>query len=223
MMLKTTLNVKMITENLADDLITGMQNASRIYIMTSFIMQSGVRLLAPQLKGAIERGVEVKVLTGDYLFVTQPEGLQALRDIGPRLEARLWHSMETSFHPKAYLFDYENGEGLLIVGSSNFSMSAMRMGVEWNLALNAKSEPYTFQVSLEKFMHNFYHDSMRPLNDNTISLYEEEYRTYHRKNPELIRTITEMEENEYRTENASDPVEDKVPEDEQASIHPRFA
>ncbi|OME86448.1 hypothetical protein BK123_32985 [Paenibacillus lautus] len=52
----TTLNVKLITENLADDLITGMQNASGIYIMTSFVMQSGGRLLAPHLKGAIERG-----------------------------------------------------------------------------------------------------------------------------------------------------------------------
>ena len=77
--------------------------------------------------------------------------------------------------------------------------------MEWNLAMNAKSEPYTFQVALEKFMLNFYHDSTLPLNDNTISLYEEEYRTYHRKNPELIRMITEMEENEYRTKNASDP------------------
>lgn len=56
----------------------------------------------------------------------------------------------------------------------------------------------------------------------SISLYEEEYRTYHRKNPELIRMITEMEENEYRTENDSPPVEHKIPDDEQASIHPRF-
>ncbi|MGG3284396.1 hypothetical protein [Paenibacillus solani] len=34
--------------------------------------------------------------------------------------------------------------------------------------------------------------------------------------------ITEMEENEYRTENDSPPVEHKIPDDEQASIHPRF-
>lgn len=126
----TTLNVKLITENLADELIAGMQHASDIFIMTSFIMQSGVRLLAPHLKSAIERGTEVKVLAGDYLFITQPEGLQLLCDIDERLEVRLWRSMGTSFHPKAYLFDYENGEGLLIVGSSNFSMSAMRMGME---------------------------------------------------------------------------------------------
>ncbi|WP_042200848.1 DEAD/DEAH box helicase family protein [Paenibacillus camerounensis] len=219
----TTLNVKLITENLADELIAGMQNASGIFIMTSFVMQSGVRLLAPHLKKAIERGAEVKVLAGDYLFVTQPEGLQALHDIDPQLEARLWRSMGTSFHPKAYLFDYENGEGLLIVGSSNFSMSAMRMGMEWNLAMNAKAEPYTFQVALDKFMHNFYHDSTLPLNEHTIAIYEEEYRSYHRKNPELIRMITEMEEEEYRTNHTGDPPENPVSTGELAPIHPRFA
>ncbi|MBB3114555.1 superfamily II DNA or RNA helicase/HKD family nuclease [Paenibacillus phyllosphaerae] len=195
--MSTKLNVKLITENLADDLISGIRNASGIYIMTSFVMQSGVRLLAPHLKQALDNGADVKVLAGDYLFITQPEGLTALTSIDPRLEARLWQSMGTSFHPKAYLFDYENGEGMLIVGSSNFSLSALKMGMEWNLAMNAQVEPYTFQTALEKFMHNFYHDATLPLNEDTILLYEQEYRTYHQKNPELRRQIMEMEEAEY--------------------------
>lgn len=116
--------------------------------------------------------------------------------------------MGKSFHPKAYLFNFENGEGLLNVGSSNFSMSAMRMGMEWNLAMNAKAEPYTFQVALDKFMQNFYHDSTLPL--NTIVIYDEEYCTCHRKNPELFRMITEMEEDEYCTENTGKPDEKTV-------------
>jgi HKD family nuclease len=61
------LNIKLITENLADELISGMKHASAIYIMTSFIMQSGVRFLAPHLKSALDHGAEVKVLAGDYL------------------------------------------------------------------------------------------------------------------------------------------------------------
>ncbi|MEK4456498.1 hypothetical protein NSS66_05765 [Paenibacillus sp. FSL R10-2748] len=36
------LNVKLITDYLADELIAGIQHASGIYIMTSFIMQLGV-------------------------------------------------------------------------------------------------------------------------------------------------------------------------------------
>jgi HKD family nuclease len=135
------LNIKLITENLAAELIRGLQHATGIFMMTSFVMQSGVKLLAPHLQEAIERGAEVKVLAGDYLYFTQPEGLASLLAIDPRIEARLWRSMGKSFHPKAYLFDFEHGEGLLIVGSSNFSLSAFHMGMEWNLAMNAKAEP----------------------------------------------------------------------------------
>ena len=220
--MSTKLNVKLITENLADELITGMNNASGIYIMTSFVMQSGVRLLAPYLKKALDNGAEVKVLAGDYLFVTQPEGLRALREIDDRLEARLWRSDGTSFHPKAYLFDYENGEGLLIVGSSNFSLSAMKMGMEWNLAMNAQVEPSTFQFALEKFMWNFYNEYTLPLNDSTINLYEDEYKYYHQKNPELIRHITEMEEAEYRSSDSIQQ-EDGSPEVSLTPLKPRPA
>lgn len=219
----TKLNVRLITENLGDELIAGMRHASGIYIMTSFIMRSGVRLLAPHLKKAIERGAEVKVLVGDYLFVTQPEGLKLLCDIDDRLEARLWRSMGTSFHPKAYLLDFELGEGVLIVGSSNFSMSAMKMGIEWNLAMDAKAEPYTFQVALDKFMQNFYHESTMPLNDHTIASYEEEYLHRHRQSPELTRLIERAEEEDYRSNEIAGAVESMPTEAEAEIITPRFA
>ena len=189
-------DIKLITENLADELIPGIRKASAIYIMTSFVMESGVRLLAPYLREAVERGAEVKILAGDYLFVSQPQGLRMLFEVDYRVQVRLWQSQGTSFHPKAYLLDYDEGQGLLIVGSSNFSRSAFRLGVEWNLAMSAQAEPYTFQVALDKFIHNFYHECTLSLNHETILTYEEEYNAYHQKLPELIRTITEMEQSE---------------------------
>lgn len=188
------LNVKLITEHLSDELASAMENASGIYMMASFIMQSGIRLLAPFIKKAIEAGADVKVLTGDYLFVTQPEGLKELYDIDDRIEARLWRSMGSSFHPKAYLFEYENNEGLLIVGSSNLSLSALKTGVEWNLSMNAQVEPYTFQMAQKEFMENFYHEATIPLNSDTIELYKSDYRLYHQKNPGLLPMIIESEE-----------------------------
>ncbi|MDO7908881.1 DEAD/DEAH box helicase family protein [Paenibacillus sp. JX-17] len=219
----TKLNIKLITDNLGDELIAGMQHASGIYIMTSFIMQSGVNLLAPHLKQAVERGAEVRMLAGDYLYITQPAGLQALHDIDSRIEARLWRSAGTSFHPKAYLFDYDNGEGLLIVGSSNFSFSALKTGYEWNLAMNAEAEPYTFQMALEKFMENFYHETTLPVNPDTIALYQAEYDHYHRNNPELIQRITDMEEAELETGAASDTLTVERVEESLTPIRPRAA
>jgi len=220
--MSTNRKVKLITENLADELIEGMRHASGIYIMTSFVMQSGVRLLAPHLKRALDQGAEVRMLAGDYLFITQPEGLRALIGIDDRLEARLWRSSGVSFHPKAYLFDYDNGEGLFIVGSSNFSLSAMRMGVEWNLAMYAEAEPYTFQVAIEKFMKNFYHESTLPLHEDTIAWYEEEYAQHHGRNPELLRQIMDMEDAEYQVfEDA--PTESAATQEHVITLQPRPA
>lgn len=189
-------NIKLITENLADELIPGIKKASSIYIMTSFVMESGVRLLAPHLIEAIARGAEVRILAGDYLYITQPKALKMLINLSADLEARLWRSSGTSFHPKAYLLDYDHGEGLFIVGSSNTSSSAYRMGIEWNLAVNAEVEPYTFQEAVEKYLVNFYHENTVALNAETLRIYEQIYEKNHQQNPELTRTITEMEEAE---------------------------
>ncbi|MCP1135778.1 DEAD/DEAH box helicase family protein [Paenibacillus polysaccharolyticus] len=221
--MSTKLNVKLITDNLADELITRMQHASGIYIMTSFIMQSGVKLLAPHLKRAAERGAEVRMLAGDYLYITQPEGLRALCEVDSRIEARLWRSMGTSFHPKAYLFDHEHGEGMLIVGSSNFSFTALKTGYEWNLAMNAEAEPYTFQSALEKFMQSFYHETTLPVNPDSIAQYEEEYRQYHQKNPEMFQRIMEMEEAEFGTRLSEDETEQESAVLSLLPIQPRFA
>ncbi|MFC5648612.1 DEAD/DEAH box helicase family protein [Paenibacillus solisilvae] len=189
-------DIKLITENLVDELIPGIERASGIYIMTSFVMKSGVQILSPYLKAAAERGADIKILCGDYLFITQPDGLRELVNIDTRIEARLWHSRGASFHPKAYLMDYDHGAGLLIVGSSNLSRSAFRLGVEWNLAMNAEAEPYTFQVALDKFMNNFYDECTVTLHQETILLYEKEYLIQRQKSPVLVRTITEIEESE---------------------------
>src|SRR5690606_16750024 len=118
---------------------------------------------------------------GDYLFVTQPEGLAILSSIHPDIEVRLWQSRGLSFHPKSYLFDYENGEGVLIVGSSNMSRSAYHLGMEWNLAMNAGVEPSTFQEALNKFERLFNHEHTIPLNEITLSEYTAEYEEHHRR------------------------------------------
>lgn len=187
-------DIKLITSNLADELIPGIERATGIYIMTSFVMESGVRLLQPYLKAAAERGAEIKILAGDYLFVTQPQALRRLLGIDTRIEARLWRSYGTSFHPKAYLFDYDQEQGLMIVGSSNLSLSAFRMGYEWNLAVNAQANPFTFQEALTQFMRSFHHEQTSPIHEESVSQYEIEYLSHHQKFPELVRSITEMEE-----------------------------
>ncbi|MGO4890419.1 phospholipase D-like domain-containing protein [Anaerobacillus sp. MEB173] len=188
--------IKLITGAVGEEVIQAIEKATSIYILTSFVMKSGVDFLVPYLKKAIDKGAEVKLLTGDYLYVTQPEGLRKLTEIDQRIEVRLWQSNGRSFHPKAYLFEESQNEGTLIVGSSNLSRSALTHGIEWNLIMDASVEPVTFEEAKNKFMQLYLHEQTIPVNEETIKVYEEQYDRNHQQNPNLVRVWTETEEKE---------------------------
>jgi diadenosine tetraphosphate (Ap4A) HIT family hydrolase len=52
--------------------------AARIDIVAAFVQDSGLELLGPHLFSAVERGGHVRVLTGDYLGITQVKALERL-------------------------------------------------------------------------------------------------------------------------------------------------
>ncbi len=110
----------------------------RIDLVVSFVMSSGLDLVGEALREALARGAHVRVLTTDYLRIT--DGAALLRfldwaeDHPDRLSVRVFHDDSTSFHPKGYIF-WSSGSGLTqaIVGSSNLSASGLRGGIEWNV------------------------------------------------------------------------------------------
>lgn len=112
----------------------------RIDLIVSFVMRSGVGLLGERIDEALARGAHVRLITSDYLGITNPAALGFFVDrIGidanrGRLEVRVFSGGGTSFHPKAYIFSAAaTGAGIAFVGSSNMSESGLRKGVEWNL------------------------------------------------------------------------------------------
>ncbi|WP_338067967.1 phospholipase D-like domain-containing protein [Bacillus salacetis] len=110
-------------------------------------MKSGVRYLKNALKLAADLQADIKLLTGDYLHITQPEALEELLSIDNRIEIRLWKSGGVAFHPKAYLIETSEGE-FLVVGSSNLSSSALTEGVEWNLTVQHNKDLFDYRNSL---------------------------------------------------------------------------
>jgi len=112
----------------------------RIDLLISFVMRSGIDLMAGRLDEALGRGAHIRLLTTDYLQVTDVGALGFFLDrvgvhpSGGRLEARVFCDPSTSFHPKAYLFwSTLDRAGVGFVGSSNLSFSGLRHGVEWNV------------------------------------------------------------------------------------------
>src|SRR5699024_8544543 len=123
------------TRNLYKQLREDIRNSSMIYILSSFLMKSGIDVIINDLQYALKNGADIKLLTGDYLFVTDPEALEKLLEIkDDNLEIRMWRSEGISFHPKSFIFKHKE-EGALIVGSPNMSRSALHQGVEWNLRM----------------------------------------------------------------------------------------
>ena len=113
----------------------------RIDMAVSFVMKSGLARILGPLEDALDRGARVRVLTTDYLAITDPDALTQLADLAEggdrRLEVRLFGTGSVAFHPKAYIFSSSAGEAAAgYVGSSNLSASGIDGGVEWNLGVD---------------------------------------------------------------------------------------
>jgi HKD family nuclease len=104
--------------------------------------------------GALSRGAQVRILTGDYLDITQASALELLLDwqrayagtngeedtpagcfAARVVEVAALRGRTRSFHPKSWLFESESF-GIAFVGSSNLSRSALDTGIEWNLRVD---------------------------------------------------------------------------------------
>ena len=137
-----------------------MRKAERIDIIVSFLMESGVRMILKDLKEALDRGVQVRILTGNYLGITQPSALCLIKkELGDRVDLRFYSDKKRSFHPKSYIFHWKE-EGEIYIGSSNISRSALTSGIEWNYRFYSKDDPKNFQLFYDTFVDLFEHHSI---------------------------------------------------------------
>ncbi len=137
-----------------------MVKARGIDIIVSFLMESGIRLILNDIRSALDRGVRVRILTGNYLGITQPSALYLIKkEFGNRIDLRFYNDKERSFHPKAYIFHYENASEIYI-GSSNISRSALTSGIEWNYRFSSIADNKNYQLFYRTFEDLFFHHSI---------------------------------------------------------------
>ncbi len=123
---------------LRDELLRCLRDRrfDHVDLLVSFIMKSGLELVHGGLGDALDRGAKVRVLTTDYLTVTDADALARLLDLAElrpdSVATRVFHDPATSFHPKAYLFSSADGSAAVaFVGSNNLSASGIAGGIEW--------------------------------------------------------------------------------------------
>lgn len=151
-----------------------MLKADRIDIIVSFLMESGVKLLLKDLKAALDRGVQVRILTGNYLGITQPSALYLLKkELGNRVDMRFYNDKKRSFHPKSYMFHYKNA-GEIYIGSSNISRSALTSGIEWNYRFSSLDDKMNFTLFYDTFVDLFENHSI-VIDDKELASYSKNW------------------------------------------------
>lgn len=123
-------NKEFLLSTLQQELLT----CQSFILSVAFITQDGLNTIKTQLADLAEKGISGKILTSTYLGFNHPDVFQSLLAI-PNVEVRI--SPKAGFHSKGYLFTHEMHE-TFIIGSSNLTMSALKLNYEWNVKLTSQ-------------------------------------------------------------------------------------
>ena len=179
-------------------LIQSLKKADSVDIIVSFLMESGVKMLLEELDNALKRGAKIRILTGNYLGITQPSALYLLkRKLGSRVDMRFYNEKERSFHPKSYIFHYERYSDIYI-GSSNISRSALTSGIEWNYRFSSVSDPKNYEKFYQVFEDLFEQHSII-IDDEELKRYSQ---NWHR--PAVAKDLERYEYSHQNEENESE-------------------
>jgi superfamily II DNA or RNA helicase len=146
--------------------------AVSVDICVAFVQISGLRLVEEHLRDLLDRGAQIRFLTGDYMGITDPRALLELLDLDGRIDLRAFQSEGVSFHPKSYIFHFADGSSAAFVGSSNLSSSALVSGVEWNYRIVTSMDDAGLAEVQTAFDDLFQHKQTRTVDQDWIRHYE---------------------------------------------------
>ena len=155
-------------------LINSLKQADSVDIVVSFLMESGVRMLLSELENALKRGAKIRILTGNYLGITQPSALYLIKQkLGQQVDLRFYSEKNRSFHPKSYMFHYKE-YSTIYIGSSNISRSALTSGIEWNYRFSSKTDSQNYEKFYNTFLDLFENHSV-VIDDDELKRYSKNW------------------------------------------------
>lgn len=186
-------------DHLYPKLKQSFKTATTIDIIVSFLMESGVKLLLQDLKEALNRGVKIRILTGNYLKITQPQALYLLKsELKDKVDLRFYNNPNKSFHPKAYMF-HNPIDSEIYIGSSNISRGALTSSIEWNYRFLKSAAPNDFKVFYDTFEDLF--------NNHSLIITDEVLKDYSKQwtRPNIYKDIEKEESKEDNVINIFEP------------------
>ena len=162
---------------LLPSLLGHVDRSNQVDIAVAFTLGSGVVRLEQHLRDLLFRGGHLRILTGDYMDLTDPDALLRLLDLEGDVQLRVFETTRTrtSFHPKAYLFYQNEGPNVAYVGSSNLSETALTHGIEWNYRVVSDRREVFAEVA-RAFEELFNNAATRLIDNDWISEYRQRRR-----------------------------------------------
>lgn len=186
-------------DHLYPKLKQSFKTATTIDIIVSLLMESGVKLLLQDLKEALDRGVKIRILTGNYLKITQPQALYLLKsELGDTVDLRFYNNPNKSFHPKAYMF-HNPLDSEIYIGSSNISRGALTSSIEWNYRFLKSNAPNDFKVFYDTFEDLFNNHSL-VITDEVLKDYSKQW-----TRPNIYKDLEKEESKEDKVVNIFEP------------------
>ena len=138
-----------------------IDHCSAFRFSVSFIKKPGLKLIASNIKAALERGAHGQVITSTYQNFTDVDSLLVFNEMQAKYPDQFSCHLDRNcfydhngnavgFHSKGYLFEFSDHNELL-VGSSNITVFALLKNVEWDVSVIEEEPDGTYDAARTEF------------------------------------------------------------------------
>jgi superfamily II DNA or RNA helicase len=177
------LNNSIIGTKVLTRLQQGLRSCNSFQFYVAFVNQEGIACLMQALLDAQSKGVRGRVLVSQYLNFTEPQALRTLQSFG-NLSVRI--ATKGSVHAKGYCFR-ESKRDHYLIGSSNWTASALSTNTELNVEIEADPESAVGAQFQREFSDQF--SAASPITADFLARYEEQHHLARSKRPEELEAV----------------------------------
>lgn len=142
-----------------------LQSSNRVSIAVAFLQKSGVEKIKNCIEECEEKETSIFVITGLNYGFTNPDALRELLYLD--ISCNIFQ--DENFHPKLYIFEKNENEATIIIGSSNLSEGGLSKNYEANLIISGNVTESPIKNAIEYF--SLLQSKSIPLNEKIIELY----------------------------------------------------
>ena len=143
-----------------------LKHCDSFSIAVAFITMGGLASLVDELNAINKDKIKGRILTTDYLTFNDPAALRWLKRYD-NIELKV---LEKPLHTKGYIFR-KGDHDTIIIGSSNFTDSALKSNMEWNIKITS-TEQGDLSAAVKKEFERMWEASV-PLDEKWLHGYEQ--------------------------------------------------